>query len=1091
MSRFSVIDPTSIGASLFQGMSSSTPTPSTSSGSGWFAPEVIPQTISMPQSGVPLKIQQTAARNAQNLVSTGKNIVSAYPSYIAAANATRTPSGTDLVTGTPEQKKVAEQKLFNLAGGFIGSTNPFEGFSAAEKAGARTIGDSLLPVVQNAGTKIETAIMDMVNAVTPHSATSVLMNLGMSPETAIKIAPAIAQASTPKDVVSVLRTVSPTSSRFEIMPNTQTNVLNPSGLGSSIEGKNLVTPEQLVKHFAEEKNPAVIADTLTKTGLDPARAADLAPKLANATTEQGVKDILTGQKVTIPSSAVDKVAEAKATAPEYNFQIKKLPISGRGALRSTEPYYAVWTDGPAKGRPVGASGVTEADLLDQIQRLNQDTRLGAKMPTEAKAATPITKPLFNSTAEKMATPFETVNAKATDAMPPEEVLPTVKEDGLPLPPETKNKVSFPITGTTEKEMVQSAIANSERAKTMLNVTGKDAYAASRALSPEDLKLAEKYDQGVPISELAPQATNPTKFAAFMDKLTNYYDLRLAADRASGGDTGFVSSYIPHEWDLTKPTDLEKFNQYAKQKGIAPYNGFRAQPRVFGSYAEGEAKGFTRANANIAEDLKSDYQKASSVISKQVLREGIKTAAPDSVSLSGFGRTVKGAPFINSNIKGLGGMSYAPEVSNLLKGFEPLTNQDFIQMAKEDAKTAGGGFKNLAKALPKSGKEAGLGNVLGTLYDHANQPLKHIILNLSGFHSINISGSFAGASMFHPVSGAKGLVLSVPSFFSEKVTQAVIDSFKGKMLGDTGISSFDGMMQIGVNLDRGIAKQAGSVFTHPLKSLSAAMFDRELYTLKLNLGDQVVGDLVKKGIPLDSPTARAYGNEVNLIMGEMNGRISNINPNTQKWLTRALLAPGFTESKYAVLAHSLTRGKASAGNFARTAVIGKSLVIGTLATLGTLLATGKFPNLHQLLLNYSVNPSSQTNIRNPKGQLKDVGFPKTYIDEPLGMIQDPGSYFRARFAPALTNIYESLPPSVLGTGKNYFGQPIVNPKSKTPGWLQTVSNIGIGDLPIGLQNLIGLEQKELTMPEAAIGVAGLSTHLRAKGTNTGGPRFQVQ
>ena len=940
-----------------------------------------------------------------------------------------------------------------------------------------------------------------------------------------------------------------TTSKFLAPPLVAGSVaLDLMGLGGSAEKGAIVTAEQLVKHFAEEKSPQIIEDTLLKTGMDATRAADLAPKLASATTEQGVKDILTGQRVTIPTKAVDKVAEAKATQlaiPEesakggvtrlINTVSNKIGEDATSALRSigisdrndavagasyqhineygshfendvktlynsfagkegkpliTDVSFGSNPDNPLEGMKIsGEYGKGDTTIMNKVKSVIDEIKNEsiANKPVEP----PTTKPLFESTAEKMATPFETVNAKATDAMPPEEVLPTVKEDGLPLPPETKNKVSFPITGTTEKEMVQSAIANSERAKTMLNVTGKDAYAASRALSPEDLKLAEKYDQGVPISELAPQATNPTKFAAFMDKLTNYYDLRLAADRASGGDTGFVSSYIPHEWDLTKPTDLEKFNQYAKQKGIAPYNGFRAQPRVFGSYAEGEAKGFTRANANIAEDLKSDYQKASSVISKQVLREGLRTAAPGNVSLSGFGRTAKGAPFINSNIKGLGGMSYAPEVSNLLKGFEPLTNQDFIQMAKEDAKTAGGGFTNLAKALPASGKEAGLGNVLGSLYDHANQPLKHIILNLSGFHSINISGSFAGASVLHPLSGAKGLALSVPSFFSEKVTQAVIDSFKGKMLGDTGISSFDGMMQIGVNLDRGIAKQAGSVFTHPLKSLSAAMFDRELYTLKLNLGDQVVGDLVKKGIPLDSPTARAYGNEVNLIMGEMNGRISNINPNTQKWLTRALLAPGFTESKYAVLAHSLTRGKASAGNFARTAVIGKSLVIGTLATLGTLLATGKFPNLHQLLLNYSVNPSSQTNIRNPKGQLKDVGFPKTYIDEPLGMIQDPGSYFRARFAPALTNIYESLPPSVLGTGKNYFGQPIVNPKSKTPGWLQTVSNIGIGDLPIGLQNLIGLEQKELTMPEAAIGVAGLSTHLRAKGTNTGGPRFQVQ
>ena len=641
----------------------------------------------------------------------------------------------------------------------------------------------------------------------------------------------------------------------------------------------------------------------------------------------------------------------------------------------------------------------------------------------------------------------------------------------------KNKVDLSITGNTDKQKVQSAITNSVRINNELNIRGKDAYVAGQGLSPHDLQLVDQYDQGVPVSSLVPQADNPLKFKTFMDKMTDYYDFRLAADRAAGGDTGYVSNYIPHTWDLSKPEDLERFNNMAVQKGLQKYNGFRSQPRVFGSYAEGESKGFTRANPNALADLKNDYESSSNVIGNQVLKQGLKQAVPEKVSMSGFGRTPAGKPFVNSNITALGGMSYAPEIHNLLKGFENLSGQDFIKMAQDDATKAGGGFKNFVKALPKTGKEAGLGNVLGSLYDHANQPLKHLILNLSGFHSINVTGSFAGASLFnHPLQGAKGIALSIPSFFSENVTQKVIDSFKNKIIPGTDMSVFDAGLRSGVNLDRRLPAQNTWLNVHPFKSLSTAMFDRELYTLKLNLVNQVFGD--GKIDPL-SPKGRAFGNEINLIMGQMNGKLMNINPNTQRWLTRALLAPGFTESKYAVLGQAFTKGKEDAGNFARSTVIGKSIVMGTIATLGTLLATGKFPNLHQLLLNYTVNPSSQTNIKNNKGQYKDIGFPKTYIDEPLSALQDPGQYIRNRFAPALTDIYESLPPSVLGTGKNYLGVPTVNPKSKTPAALQTIGNLFLNSMPIGVQDAAKYASGKTTGAEAARGVAGLSTHLRPK------------
>lgn len=323
-------------------------------------------------------------------------------------------------------------------------------------------------------------------------------------------------------------------------------------------------------------------------------------------------------------------------------------------------------------------------------------------------------------------------------------------------------------------------------------------------------------------------------------------------------------------------------------------------------------------------------------------------------------------------------------------------------------------------------------------------------------------------------------MSIPSFFSEKVTQGVIDAFKNKMIPGTNMSVFDAGLRSGVNMDRALP---GKGLQNPMKSLSSAIFDRELYTLKLNLVDQVFGD---GKVDPESVKGRAIAKEINLVMGEMNGKLQNINPNTQKWFSRVLLAPGFTESKYTVLGHAGTKfGKETAGNFARTSVLGKSLVIGAMAILGNVLATGKFPSLHQALLDFTTSPSSKTNIVNSKGQHKDISFPKTFVDEPLSMLQDPGSYVRSRFAPALTDIYESLPPSVIGTGKNYYGAPTVNPSSKVSPVVQTIKNVGISNLPIGLQSLINFEtrdkagKREQGPLETALQIGGLSTHIRPK------------
>lgn len=636
---------------------------------------------------------------------------------------------------------------------------------------------------------------------------------------------------------------------------------------------------------------------------------------------------------------------------------------------------------------------------------------------------------------------------------------------------TKNKVEYKVTGDTQKQRVESAIVNSERAKNELAIKGKETYTLGRKFGNPELKVfRDKYQSGIPIDEIASKSSNPAQAKKYLTQVKDYYDLQLAHDRAAGGQTANEPNHLVQNWNLDNPKDLARFNDLATQKGLQPYKGFHAQPKVFKTYAEGEAAGFKPKNPNMNEDLLKHSQQASNVISRQVLKKGLWEAAPRDVSIQGTGMTDKGKPFINSNIKGLEGISYNPSIHRQLKGFESLKNQDVFSLMKDK------GFdpskpSTYSKAW-EGLKEGGVLNTVSTLYDKSTTAMKNLLLNFSGFHSLNVSSNFAGASIFHPLSGAKGLAYSAPSFFSEKATQGIIDGFKSKLVKGQDFSVFDAGLRSGVNMDRGLPAK-GLVRLNPMTALSRAMFDRELHILKLHLVDQVFGS--GKVLP-ESVKGRALGREINMIMGEMNNRTMNINPNTQKWLSRTLLAPQFTESKYKLIGDALTKSGNNGGNIARTAIVGKSLAMGTLATLGTVLATGKFPNLQQLLLNYTTSPSSQTDITNSKGQKQDIGYPQTFITEPSSAVSDPIHYAQARLAPVISDAIS------IGTNKDYYGNPVYDKNKPESALSQYGKNVGLGDLPIGVQSVIKQAQGKQTGGQTALQIAGLKTHISPNDPN---------
>lgn len=597
---------------------------------------------------------------------------------------------------------------------------------------------------------------------------------------------------------------------------------------------------------------------------------------------------------------------------------------------------------------------------------------------------------------------------------------------------TKNQVDL----TPGEGGVKSAIANSQMVRQELSHRADVAFAAGRALSKEDRQLASHYEYGQSIADVASQAKNPEKMAKALTKLEDYYDYKLAAERAAGAQVPKVDNYARHFWDLSKPEDQSRFNELATQQGIGKFQGTSSQPRVFRTYAEGEAAGFKRQNSDIFKDLAQDANSSGSRIEGAALKEGVLRAGGKEVSTKGNGVDENGKQFVNSNIDGLNGLSYSQKIADQLKGYQTLDR-----------------------------------NVFGKTYDKLNSFQKNVVLSLSLFHSMNISLNFAGAEAFrHPFVTAKGFGQSALGFISPRYAEHVMNHFREN--GTMEWAQRNGIA-LGSNHDinpEGLQSKVGTSRANLITQGHKAIFEREIPIMTLHMAE-----LAKKsGVEAGSTEGIKLGQEINQVMGLMNQKIMSRNPNDQKWLNRLMLAPAFTETKYRTLFDAATKWKgdnAKAGNLARQAVGGKTVIEGLIGIAGGIIATGQFPTLQQVL-SQAVDPYISTDIKNKAGGTKGAFLPHSFIGEvsdPLNRLAHGDTsgvihYANARLSPNLSTASKLL------TNQDYFGNPIFDPNKPTGPQIagQALKQVS----PIGVQNVSDLVSGKKGIAETALNEAGL-------------------
>lgn len=649
-----------------------------------------------------------------------------------------------------------------------------------------------------------------------------------------------------------------------------------------------------------------------------------------------------------------------------------------------------------------------------------------RKPTAPKVEQPIDRTL-------MARPEAAALRKGTEGMTVEEIRrQQARMDSLNA--STKNQVDLnPGEGG-----IKSAIANSQMVEYELSRRGDQAYRLGQGLSTHDRLLARNYESGMPIEELAQRADNPKKFAKALSAVEDYYDYRLAAERAAGAQVPKVNNYLRHYWNLDNPKDLARFNELATQKGLSKFNGVSSQPRAFSSYKEGIGAGFKPLNSDVFKDVAMDANQSRARVGQAALKEGVIRAGRDEISTAGNGIDAKGKPFVNSNVPGLEGLSYSKAIDDQLKGYRGLDR-----------------------------------NVFGKAYDDLNRFQKNVVLSLSIFHSLNISINFSGSKWLrHPIVVGKGLGQSVLSFVSPKYFDHVMKGFDER--GVTEWATRNGI-SLGVNGDiapEGIKAKVGASRLNPIAQGHKAIFEREIPIMTLHMAE--LGR--KAGIAAGSKEGITYGQEINNVMGLLNQKILSRDPNAQKWLNRVMLAPAFTETKFRTMIDAATKWRGdnkAAGNLAREAVVGKTALAGLIGIVGGIIATGKYPTLQQVL-GQVTNPYVPTNIKNKSGGTKGAFLPHTFISEladPLTKLAHGDTsgvihYANARLSPNLSTANKLL------TNQDYFGNPIFDPNK--PIGPQIAGQAAKQIAPIGVQNALNATGPNAKgLPETLLDEAGLS------------------
>jgi len=383
-----------------------------------------------------------------------------------------------------------------------------------------------------------------------------------------------------------------------------------------------------------------------------------------------------------------------------------------------------------------------------------------------------------------------------------------------------------------------------------------------------------------------------------------------------------------------------------------------------------------------------------------------------------------------------------------------------------------------------------GKLLGG-YDTLNQAGKELELGGGTFHGFNTLMTHIGQQvMSGKIFTDPGASLKVLNNFFNK--GGADDYFKAN--GDASVSpsggmddnhsTIDGASAVGLNIKNsstdlvnpGEKNLAGKIASIPgLKQIHDAVFNRQIPTMMLEQFKQKTKGLDIFGSAEDRESAEKIARGINKEFGVTDHDLAGMTSKQFKNASRVILAPGYQEGVMHTLLTALDPRELGTpeGKLAREAVIGKALVMGGIATLGSA-AGGDFKGMDAkqtalAIMNKAINPSFDIGgykVSTPATNISDIAKP---VEESIAGYKKNGDALTG--AQDFANSHLAFAPSKaeeIAGNKNYEGNPIrgTDYYGRPISGVETAENLASGIVPIplaqGEQTATGAES-----PEAAI------------------------
>ena len=364
-----------------------------------------------------------------------------------------------------------------------------------------------------------------------------------------------------------------------------------------------------------------------------------------------------------------------------------------------------------------------------------------------------------------------------------------------------------------------------------------------------------------------------------------------------------------------------------------------------------------------------------------------------------------------------------------------------------------------------------GKIMGKYEEYINQPGKAGMLGGGLFHGYNTIGTFTGQQLMsgNVIKNPAALGNVLKNAFSDKSFNTYMENMKQEPSGgvDTNHSVLDGANASALNIKNtsiDIANPedtslAGKIIRIPgLKQIHDAVFKREIPTMMLETFRQKTSGLDIFGNADDRLQAEKIARGINKEFGVTDHDLAGMTTRQFRALTHVALAPGYQEGVIATFLKAFNpRSIGTAeGTLAREAVFGKALVMGGLATLGSVAGgdfQGQSPKQVAMgIMNKAINPSFNIagyKVSTPATFISDVAKP---VEESIasakngkGIAAGVEDFARSHLAFAPSKIEEfATNKNYEGNaiyGSDYYGRPI--PASNV------ATNLASGVLPIPL------------------------------------------